>query len=64
MNKASKRSSRCRMGSRIKRYVKSGPCIYYRLHPKAQVEMECSNRPKRRAEAARARKAARYANQS
>jgi hypothetical protein len=59
------KSSRKRMDGRIKGYRKSPVGIYYRLDPKTQVEMMCSNRPKRLAEAAiKRRNSKRYASES
>lgn len=62
MTKSTKQSSRKRMNNRINRYIKSSMGIYYRLDPKSQESILCSNRPKRRAEAAIKRRYAKRHN--
>jgi len=53
---AAAKSSRKRMASRAKGYVKSKPAVYYRNHPKTQEEVTCANRALRRAQASQGRK--------
>lgn len=61
MIKSTKQSSRKRMNNRANRHIKSSMGIYYHFHPKTQESILCSNRPKRRAEAAiKRRHAKRY----
>lgn len=61
---AQAKSSRRRMDNRTKRFVKSTPAIYYRLHPKTQDEIQCANRALRRKQQGIVRRKNKHANQS